>query len=369
MPGASPQADRAAQPTGRVLIVDDSAVARAVIARAIDGSADYAVAGAVPTTHAALAFLQVEAVDFVLLDIEMPGVDGLTALPDIIAAAPGAKVIVVSSTDEGGAGGTVQALALGAVDKVSKPAHGGLAGGFAERLLATLAQLSRDVASPSPSPSLSPSSPPPALTRVAPARAGALPGFDPCAYDIVAIGASTGGIHALSSLLRALPADMQLPILITQHLPHSFMPYFAAQVAVLAGRPCEVATDCMRVRPGRVIIAPGDAHIRCVRLPDRSASIRLLRASSVSGCTPSVDPMLASVAEVFGARALAVMLSGMGRDGADGARAVRDAGGCVLAQDRATSVVWGMPGAVSDIAAAFLDPETIGALIAGCRKP
>lgn len=200
------------------------------------------------------------------------------------------------------------------------------------------------------------------------AAAQALPGFDPRAYDIVAIGASTGGIHALSSLLRALPADMQLPILITQHLPPSFMPYFAAQVAMLAGRPCEVATDCMRVRPGRVVVAPGDAHIRCVRLPDRSASIRLMRGAAASGCTPSVDPMLASVAEVFGARTLAVMLSGMGRDGAEGARAVRDAGGCVLAQDRATSVVWGMPGAVAGIAAAFLDPETIGTLIAGCRK-
>ena len=160
---------------------------------------------------------------------------------------------------------------------------------------------------------------------------------------------------------------MRLPILITQHLPASFSPYFAAQVAVLAGRPCDVATDRMRVRPGRVIVAPGDAHIRGMRLADGSASIRLLRGASASGCTPSVDPMLASLAEAFGPRVLGVMLSGMGRDGAEGARAVRAAGGIVLAQDRATSVVWGMPGAVADIAAAQLSPESIGALIARCR--
>ena len=358
MSGASSLADDVAQLSGRVLIVDDSAVARAVIGRAVDSSEDFAVAGAVPTAHAALKFLARERVDFILLDIEMPGVDGLTALPDIIAAAHGAKVIVVSSADEARVGGTVQALALGAVDRVAKPVQGGLAGGFSERLLGKLAELSGDVAPPSV--------PVPAVRPRAPAT---LHGFDPASYDVVAIGASTGGIHALSSLLRALPVDMRLPILITQHLPPSFMPYFAAQVAVLAGRPCEVATDRMRVRPGRVVIAPGEAHLRCVRLPDGSAAIRLQQGASVSGCTPSVDPMLASLAEVFGPRVLAVMLSGMGRDGAEGARRVRDAGGCVLAQDRTTSVVWGMPGAVADVAAALLDPESIGALIARCSKP
>ena len=358
MPGASPTTDGAARTGGRVLIVDDSAVARAVIARAIDASDDFAVAGAVPTAGAALEFLARERVEFILLDIEMPGVDGLTALPDIIAAARGAKVIVVSSADEARVGGTVQALTLGAVDKVAKPTEGGLASGFSERLLAKLTELSGE---PTPTPPPAPAPRPRAPTT--------LHGFDPGAFEVIAIGASTGGIHALSGLLRALPADMRLPILITQHLPEAFMPYFAAQVAVLAGRPCDVATDCMRVRPGRVVIAPGDAHLHCMRLPDGSASIRLRRGATASGCTPSVDPMLASLAEVFGPGVLAVMLSGMGRDGAEGARRVRDAGGCVLAQDRATSVVWGMPGAVAGLAAALLDPESIGALIARCRKP
>jgi two-component system chemotaxis response regulator CheB len=365
VPGATLTASERVVPhAGRVLIVDDSAVARAVIGRAIDSSPEYKVAGSVSTAQAALSFLQTEAVDFILLDIEMPGVDGLTALPDIIAAAPRAKVIVVSSGTDDRGSSTVQALAMGAVDRVSKPTLGGLAGGFSRRLLDKLAELGADLA-PLSSPVAASPLPRPIAGPTAPDYPA---GFDPAAYEIVAIGASTGGIHALSSLLRALPVDMQLPILITQHLPGSFMPYFAAQVAVLAGRPCDVAVDCMRVRPGRVILAPGDAHIRCVRLSDRSASIRLVRDFAASGCMPSVDPMLASVARVFGPGALAVMLSGMGRDGAEGARLVRDAGGCVLAQDRATSVVWGMPGAVDGIAAAFLDPETIGRLIAGCRK-
>ncbi len=356
MVGTPLQTD-AAFDAGRVLIVDDSAVARAVIARAVDGSDSFVVAGAVPTAHAALRFLAHRTVDFILLDIEMPGVDGLTALPDIIAAAPGAKVVVVSSADEGRVASTLQALALGAVDRVAKPTQGGLADGFAERLLAKLAALSGETAAV---PFLSaPQLPVPPQ----------LHGFDPSTFAIVGIGASTGGIHALSSLLRALPHDMRLPILITQHLPASFSPYFAAQLAVLAGRPCDVATDCMRVRPGRVVVAPGDAHIRCVRLADGTASIRLQRGASNSGCMPSVDPMLASLAEVFGPRAIGIMLSGMGRDGAEGARAIHAAGGTVLAQDRATSVVWGMPGAVAGIAAAQLPPESIGALIARCRTP
>jgi two-component system chemotaxis response regulator CheB len=340
-----------------VLIVDDSAVARAVIARLLNGTDDYVVAGAVPTALAAITFLQHNKVDFVLLDIEMPGVDGLTALPDIIAAARGAKVIVVSSANEAWVGSTLHALALGAVDRVAKPTTGGLAGDFANRLLAKLTALSGEAVR------LLPAAPATRRTKPAPIQ-----GFDPSAVEIVAIGASTGGIHALSLLLRALPHDMRLPILITQHLPGSFMPYFAAQVAVLAGRPCDVATDCMRVRPGRVVVAPGDAHIRCVGLPDGSASIRLLQGAVTSGCSPSVDPMLASLADVYGRGVLAVMLSGMGRDGAEGARRVHSVGGTVLAQDRATSVVWGMPGAVADVATAQLDPESIGALIARCRK-
>jgi two-component system chemotaxis response regulator CheB len=189
-------------------------------------------------------------------------------------------------------------------------------------------------------------------------------------FDIVAIGASTGGIHALSQLLRAIPASFQVPILVTQHLPPSFMSFFAAQLAVLGSRPCEVATDCMRIRPGRIIVAPGEKHIRVVRMSE-GAAIRLSDEKVTSGCTPSVDPMFESIADVFGARALGIVLSGMGRDGAEGARHLKDAGARIVVQDRESSVVWGMPGAVANngCASAILPPDEIGRLVASRRRP
>ncbi|MGN6821142.1 MAG: chemotaxis protein CheB [Sphingomonas sp.] len=334
-----------------VLIVDDSVVARAVMARAIDGSGRFVVAGAVPDAQAALAFLARHRVDVILLDIEMPGTDGLTALPDLIAAAQGARVLIVSSACTDGAVASVQALALGAADTLVKPEVGSFAGRFADQLnerLARLVEVDEVVAPRTPA-------------------AAIVPGND---YDIVAIGASTGGIHALSQLLRAIPADFRLPILITQHLPESFMPYFAAQVAVLANRPCEVAEDRARIRAGRILIAPGRAHMRCVRMGD-DVAIRLSTSASASGCLPSVDPMLEAVAEAYGPRALGVVLSGMGRDGAIGARALSAAGGSLVVQDRASSVGWGMPGAVvsGGIADAILPPDEIGQLIARRRRP
>jgi two-component system chemotaxis response regulator CheB len=166
-------------------------------------------------------------------------------------------------------------------------------------------------------------------------------------------------------VLRAIPASFQVPILVTQHLPPSFMTYFATQLAVLGGRPCEVATDRMRIRPGRIIVAPGDAHMRVVRMSD-GAAIRLTHEKASSGCMPSVDPMFESVAEVFGNRALGVVLSGMGRDGCEGAKDMIDCGARVLVQDRGSSVVWGMPGAVANAgrASAVMPPDEIGRLIA-----
>ena len=359
--------------SARVLIVDDSVVARAVIARLIDASDHFSVAGAVGTAKAALEFLDRARVEFILLDIEMPGVDGLTALPDLIAAGQGAKVLIVSSsTDEGGAA-TVQALALGAAETLVKPSAGALSSRFGAALVAKLDRLCENPARLPPSPIVRFSG----LRAVVPQSAGVVKrGSDtPITaagdYDVVAIGASTGGIHALNLMIRELPTGFRLPIVITQHLPTSFMPYFAAQIALLAGRPCEVATDSLRIRPGRIIIAPGDAHLRCVALGDGGAAFRLTQESVPSGCMPSVDPMLASMAEVYGRRLLAIVLSGMGRDGAEGAQRVHELGGCVIAQDQASSVVWGMPGAVAalGVADAVLPPDAIGRLVATRRRP
>ncbi|APR52980.1 response regulator [Sphingomonas koreensis] len=333
----------------RVLIVDDSVVARAVLGRMIEGMGRFRIAGSVSDVAGALAFLATNRADVILLDLEMPGIHGLTALPDLIAAGQGAKVLVVSSAADDGAAAAVHALALGAADTLVKPGVGNFAGRFAAVLEDRLMRLfDTDDAAASIS-----------------SHADRAPGE----FDIVAVGASTGGIHALSQMLRAIPPSFQVPILVTQHLPASFMSYFAAQLAVLAGRPCEVAADHIRVRPGRMLVAPGDAHLRIVRAGEGYYAVRLSHEPVASGCMPSVDPMFDSIADLFGARGLGVVLSGMGRDGAVGAKRLIDAGGSVIVQDKASSVVWGMPGAIAESAAAVLPPDEIGRIIASQRRP
>lgn len=342
-----------ARPPARILIVDDSVVARAVIGKMIESNRSFAVAGAVSDAQAALAFLNANRVDIILLDIEMPGVDGLTALPDLLLAGKGARVVIVSSSCAEGAAATIQALTLGAADTLVKPSIGNLVGKFGDLLEEKLIRLI-DADDRLGAPAASP----PTVPAVA------------NDFDVVAIGASTGGIHALSQLLRAIPATFQLPVLITQHLPATFMPYFAAQIAVLAGRPCDVATENMKVQPGRIIVAPGEAHLCCARVGDQ-VSVRLSTAKAAAGCMPAVDPMFESVAVAYGKRALGVVLSGMGRDGAVGARQLAQCGAAVVAQDQASSVVWGMPGSVinAGIADAVMAPYDIGRMIALQRRP
>lgn len=337
-------------PPAQVLIVDDSVVARSVLGRMVDGTRHFRVAAALSDVRAALDYLQTHRVDIILLDIDMPGIDGLTALPDVIAASKGARVLIVSSSADEGAAVTVQALALGAADTLVKPGIGSFGGRFAGVLEERLSRLVEVHADSRPVPNSTTSFGPEAT---------------PGDFDIVAIGASTGGIHALGQFLRAIPASFQAPILVTQHLPVSFMGYFAAQLAVLGSRPCEVASDRMRIRPGRIIVAPGDAHMRVAKMSD-GWSVRLSDEKSLSGCMPSVDPMFESLAEVFGKRALGVVLSGMGRDGAEGAKRLVEVGARILVQDRASSVIWGMPGAVANagLASAVLPPDELGRLVA-----
>lgn len=341
---------------GSVLIVDDSSVARSALGQIVDATSRFVVAGSVGNARDALIFLQRHQVEIILLDLEMPGIDGLTALPELIAAGRGAKVLVVSAAAGDGATSTIQALALGAADTLVKPTGGAFATRFAEEVEERLARLLDSVPDTAPPIPISPSSVPgPQLPRIAP-------------FDIVAIGASTGGIHALSKLLRPLPSSFTTPILITQHLPATFMHYFAAQLSLIAGRPCEIARDLMRIRPGNIIIAPGDAHMRVTAMSD-GAVIRLTHEASVSGCMPSVDPMFESLAKAFGSRALGIVLSGMGKDGRIGARSLIGTGASVVVQDRGSSVVWGMPGAVANDGgvSAMLPPEAIGRLLVNAQ--
>ena len=334
----------------RVLIVDDSAVARAALSRFVIGSGRFKLAGAVPDAGRALTFLRQQRVDFILLDLVMPHQSGIEALPELLKAGRGARVLVVSSSAAEGAAVTMRALALGAADTLVKPDIGALATRFGETLLARLDLLAAA-----------------GEARPAPRRAAVAA---PPSFDAVAIGASTGGIHALASLLEQVPMQIAQPIFITQHLPPSFSPYFAAQVGVSARRPSAIAQERGVVRAGEVLIAPGDAHLLAVRGTDGQVATRLSTAPSPTGNLPSVDPMFVSLAQAYGARLLAIVLTGMGRDGLDGARAVRAAGGTIVVQDRESSVVWGMPGAILEagLADAVLAPDEIGAMIAAGRS-
>ena len=322
----------------RLMIVDDSIVVRSIFARVLDAHPEFSVVASAATADQALERLNTVSVDIILLDLEMPGTDGLTALPLLLERSRGARVLIVSAAAADGADATVRALTLGAVDTLPKPVAGAFGARFAARLIEKLLRIGRSSE----------------VDHADEIRTSAVPPGDIAArrrpvagpLGCIAIGASTGGVNALAELFRALPRQCQAPILITQHLPVVFMPFFAAQLTIIAGRPAMIAVDGARLRPGELLLAPGDAHIGLYRGPD-FVRIQLDRAPSPSGCLPSVDPMFEAVAGCFGPAAIGVVLSGMGRDGVIGAERLVKAGGEILAQDISTSVVWGMPGAVT----------------------
>lgn len=339
----------------QVLIVDDSLVARTVLCRLIEPRAELECAGAVANVDQALQFLDTRPVDIIVLDVELPGRDGLTALPEILAASHGARVLIVSSSAEVGASATVRALTLGAADTLFKPSAGHFAGEFAQKFIDSLLRIGHagadtDRVARAWTVSRQPSGKESIILRTG--IVGAI--------ECLAIGASTGGLHALAAFLRGLRPEFDAPILITQHLPPTFMPYFARQLQDLTGRAADVANDGAPLVRARMQIAPGTAHIG-LRRDDRHVRIKLDSTPAVSRCMPSVDPMFESVARIYGPAGVGVVLTGMGRDGTLGAGAIVAAGGEVLAQDAATSVVWGMPGSVAQagLASAVLPPEKL----------
>jgi two-component system chemotaxis response regulator CheB len=342
----------------RVLLVDDSLVARTVLARLLDGRPEFEIAGAAPTADQAMAFLSAHQIDIVVLDVEMPGKDGLTALPEILAASHGARVLIVSSAAEAGAAATVRALTLGAADTLLKPTAGNFAGEFVQKFVDALLRIGHADAGGE---RLDGKGREAAAARSAkPASIVALRALKAGKIGCLAIGASTGGLHALSAFLRHLTPEFRAPILITQHLPPPFMPYFAAQLRDIAQRPTSVAADGAPLMPGEMLVAPGEGHIRLARRGAR-VIVRLDPAAVPSRCMPSVDPMFEAVAEIFGAEGVGVVLTGMGRDGTIGAEVMVRSGADILAQDSATSVVWGMPGSVAQagFASLVMPPEDL----------
>jgi two-component system chemotaxis response regulator CheB len=334
------------------MVVDDSLIVRAAFSRLVEQEADLELAAAVSTAEDALALLASERVDVVLLDLEMPGIGGLGALPQLIERASEAKIMVVSSLTADGAEQTVEALALGAADTLQKPTTGGFDKIYKDKLLAKIRALGRRPLRK-------------ASAGESAANAPVLRGPSRERAGIVAIGASTGGIHSIGQLFGALPKGLGIPILITQHLPVSFTAAFAQQLRELSGRQTFVAGDGLGLAPDAVTIAPGDAHLTVVRKPS-GVVVKLERRPAPSGCMPSVYPMFASIAEASGTAALGIVLTGMGRDGALGAVEIVEAGGTILVQNEATSAVWGMPGSVAraGLASAILHPLDIAGRIA-----
>lgn len=341
----------------QVMVVDDSLTTRTAIARLIDSAEDMVVAATAASAERALAELPCRPLDVIVLDLEMPGMGGMEALPRLLAARAGVQVLVVSALTEIGAEATLRALALGAADTMPKPRSGGFNARWRESLLKRVRVLGR--AARGTDETVGESCAGRASTAVRPRPAN---GQERKAPRIIAFGASTGGIHALCQVMADLPRAVDLPILVTQHLPPSFMEVFARQLTAAAGRPASVAQTGTVLEQGRIYVAPGTGHLLVGDVGDRLVAT-IDPAPAPSGCLPSVDPMLQSLADALGGAAIAVILSGMGRDGALGAAALAAKGGTLIAQDRASSAVWGMPRAVAEagLADAVLPPALIAA--------
>lgn len=334
--GLAPKATGATP--ARVLVVDDSAIARGLITRLIETDPGIKVAGTAPNGEAALAELSRRDVDIVVLDIEMPVMDGMTALPLILAAHPKIRVLIASTLSRRNAEISLRALQLGAADYIAKPDGGlGSSDEFKRDLIAKIKALA-PVSHPHPV--AGPVAAAPRPTTMARPAARTVP-------TVLAIGASTGGPPALLRLFESLRGTVSQPIFVTQHMPPTFTTLLGEQLTRAGGRDCREGVDGEMVKPDRCYIAPGGFHMTIAQEPG-GPKIRLNQDAPESYCRPAVDPMFRSLAQVYGAGVLGLILTGMGGDGAKGCVALADAGGRFVVQDEATSVVWGMPGAAAN---------------------
>jgi two-component system chemotaxis response regulator CheB len=345
----------------RTLVVDDSVVIRRLITRMLSSDPGIEVVGSARDGVDALVKVQQLQPDLVTLDVEMPEMNGLEALRLMQVRHPKVRVIMCSSLTERGATITIDALLAGASDYVCKQHSSELSESAYEPLRADLLSkihqiFGRSMApGTSASPSLmatAPQSPAIAGAGLAKAPVAQLPATKPFSQTrvvprILAIGVSTGGPSALAEILPLIPSDFSLPIAIVQHMPPFFTQLLAERLSRLSGIPVLEATQGMQVKAGMAIIAPGNFHMRLIRRRDGVIEVELNQQAQENSCRPAVDVLFRSVAEVYGGAAIAVILTGMGQDGLLGVRALKGLGASVVVQDSATSVVWGMPGAVA----------------------
>ncbi|GAA2696965.1 protein-glutamate methylesterase/protein-glutamine glutaminase [Actinoplanes palleronii] len=356
-----------------VLVVDDSVVVRRLIVDALGDAPGIQVVGTAANGLLAQAKIDQLKPDVVTMDIEMPQMDGIEAVRELRKRHAALPVIMFSTLSAAGASATLEALAAGATDYVTKPSN---VGSVKESIQAVRDQLvpkiqalggrrrtpppSAPPRGPAPAAGLRPGAaapgrpgppPPPGAARPpasgpAPARPAAARRSGPQGrIDILAIGSSTGGPDALTKVLLGLPADLAVPVVITQHMPPVFTKMFAERLDRSTPLKVVEAGDGMELTAGTVYIAPGDRHLVFNRRGTATLT-QLSNAPQENSCRPAVDVMFRSVAALYGGTAFAAVLTGMGQDGRGGAKVLRDAGCEILAQDEASSVVWGMPGAV-----------------------
>jgi two-component system chemotaxis response regulator CheB len=318
----------------RVMVCDDSMVIRGAISRILEADPEIRVVAKVANGRAAIEEIRRTPVDVVVLDIEMPVMDGMAALPLLLEADPGVRVIMASTLTTRGADIAMRALRLGAADYVPKPSSIGTQSddGFRRELVLKvkgLARQRRPVGQPGRSR---------AVFTLRPAP--------PVVARLLAIGSSTGGPQALFTLVQGLGKGLGVPVVITQHMPPTFTPILAEHITRLGFMHCAEARDGEALLAGRLYLAPGDRHL-LVEGGRTGLKARLTTDPPENFCRPSVDPMLRSAAAACDGRVLVTILTGMGHDGLAGTQRVIEAGGCAVGQDEASSVVWGMPGAVA----------------------
>ena len=327
----------------RVMVVDDSAVVRGLVSRWVTESGQFDVVGTASNGRVAIDLLDRAQPDIVLLDLDMPELDGISTLPHLLRKRPHMSVIVVSTLTQRNADISLKCFSLGAVDCLPKPESSRevtTSAGFRGELIAKLQGLAASRHRKSAVQAAAPR-PEPTLRRAPAARPRSV------APRCLLIGASTGGPRAVTQVVAALgPALQRVPVLIVQHMPPIFTAVFAEQLRTQSGVMAREPKDGERLLLGQIYVAPGGRHMGLAR-GEALPTIRLDDGPQVNFCRPAVDVLFHDAAAVFGASALAVVLTGMGSDGTHGAQSLVAAGATVLVQDEASSTVWGMPGSIA----------------------
>ncbi len=352
----------------KVMVVDDSAVVRGLVSRWVGEENGMEIVARHANGLKAVEDVASSQPDIIILDVEMPVMDGLEALPKLLRGKPGVKIVMASTLTQRNAEISMKALSLGATDYIPKPdSNSGIttSASFRTDLIARIRSLGGARRAPTPSIGSSTLARASTISKASvekPSDTPKLRSFSAVAPRILLVGSSTGGPQALAKLFTAIgPKIGKVPVLVTQHMPATFTAILAKHLGDASGRPSKEAQHQEVLVPGHIYVAPGGYHMR-LKAAAAGALIALDQGPEINFCRPAVDPMFETAAQIYRSGLLAIILTGMGSDGAKGGRAISAAGGAIIAQDEVTSVVWGMPGAAAaaGICSAILPLGEIG---------